>query len=182
MLPFRSGRTRFSGASWVFILFALVSFSALAADKKGKDRADPKSKPKELPKAKEGLTSIPIPIGHGAKGLVFPDFDLNGHMRGRLEAGTTKRLDEEHLEFQGVKFTTFATNEQPDLEVTVNTSTFNLQTQVLTSSERATVKRSDFEVSGDTMKFEMSSRQGTLTGNVKMVVHGKARNSGADAQ
>jgi len=179
MLPFRSGRAGLSGASWAFIFFALVSFSALAADEKGKDSKD---KPKQSSRPKEGLTSMPIPIGHGAKGLVFPDFDLNGHMRGRLEAGLTKRLDEERLEFQGVKFTTFTADDRPDLEVTVSTSIFNLQTQVLNSSERATVKRADFEVSGDTMKFEMITRQSTLTGNVKMVVHGKPRPAGNEAE
>ncbi len=180
MLPFRNGRAGFSGASWVLIFLALISLSAFAADKKGKDSAGNKSK--ASPAAKEGLTNMPIPIGHGAKGLVFPDFDLNGHMRGRLEAGTTKRLDEEHLEFRGVKFTTFTADDQPELEFIVSTSTFNLQTQVLTSSERATVKRSDFEVSGDTMKFEMITRQSTLTGNVKMIVRGKARTAGNEAE
>jgi len=50
-----------------------------------------------------------------------------------------------------------------------------LKTQVLNSSERTTVKRSDFEISGDTMQFEMLTRKGTLDGNVKMVVRGKSR-------
>ena len=39
----------------------------------------------------------------------------------------------------------------------------------------AGVKRADFEVAGDTMKFEMVTRLGTLEGNIKMVVRGKAR-------
>jgi lipopolysaccharide export system protein LptC len=54
-------------------------------------------------------------------------------------------------------------------------SVFNLKTQLLTSNVRSTVKRADFEVAGDTMKFEMVTRLGTLEGNVKMVVRGKAR-------
>jgi hypothetical protein len=57
----------------------------------------------------------------------------------------------------------------------MSTSVFNLKTQVLNSSERTTVKRSDFEIVGDTMQFEMLSRKGTLDGNVKMVVRGKSR-------
>jgi hypothetical protein len=40
------------------------------------------------------------------------------------------------------------------------------------------VKREDFEVSGDTMRFEMVTRQSTLEGNVKMIVRGKARTPG----
>jgi len=91
----------------------------------------------------------------------------------------TRRLDDENIEFEGVKFTTFVPDtEKPDLEVIMKTSVFNLKTQILTSQVRTTVKRSDFEIAGDTMKFEMISRQGTLEGNVKMIVRGKARTSG----
>ena len=119
---------------------------------------------------------MPLATGHDAKGLVLPDFDLLGRMRGKLEAGVTRRLDEQNIEFEGVKFTTFLPDTQaPDLQVITKTSTLNLKTQVLASKERTIVKRADFEIVGDTMEFEMISRQGTLAGNVKMVVRGKAR-------
>ena len=35
---------------------------------------------------------------------------------------------------------------------------------------RTTVKRADFEIVGDTMKFDTVNRKGTLVGNVKMVI------------
>ena len=122
------------------------------------------------------MRDVPLATGHDAKGLVLPDFDLLGRMRGKLEAGVTKRLDEQNIEFEGVKFTTYVPETQaPDLEVITRTSTLNLKTQVLKSKERTVVKRADFEIVGDTMEFEMLTRQGTLAGNVKMVVRGKAR-------
>ena len=122
------------------------------------------------------MTNVPIVAGHDAKGLVLPDFDIKGHMRGKLEAGVTRRLDDEHVEFKGVKFTTFLPeSEKPDLQIIMSTSVFNLKTQVLNSSERTTVKRADFEITGDKMQFEMLTRKGTLDGNVKMVVRGKSR-------
>ena len=75
-----------------------------------------------------------------------------------------------------MRFTTFVPEtETPNLDITVDTAVFNLKTQVLTSNVRSTVKRSDFEVSGDTMRFEMLTRQSTIEGNVKMIVHGKTR-------
>jgi lipopolysaccharide export system protein LptC len=115
--------------------------------------------------------------------LVLPDFDLLGRMRGKLEAGVTRRLDNENIEFEGVKFTTFVPDTQtPSMEVVMKKSVFNLRTQVLTSNVRSTVKRSDFEIAGDTMKFEMISRQGTLAGNVKMIVRGKARTPGNEPE
>jgi hypothetical protein len=176
MLPFRSGRARYSGASTAFLLLALLSCVAFAGEKTPKPEVEAKSKPKTRPKPEEGVTNVPIVVGHDAKGLVLPDFDLKGRLRGKLEAGVTRRLDDEHVEFKGVKFTTFLPEtEKPDLQIIMTTSVFNLKTQVLNSSERTTVKRSDFEITGDTMQFEMLTRKGTMDGNVKMVVRGKAR-------
>ena len=176
MLPFRSGRAGFSGASTAFLLLALLSCAALAGEKTPKPEVEAKSKPKTRPKPEEGVTNVPIVAGHDAKGLVLPDFDLKGNMRGKLEAGVTRRLDDEHIEFKGVKFTTFLPeSEKTDLQIIMTTSVFNLKTQVLNSSERTTVKRADFEITGDKMQFEMLTRKGTLDGNVKMVVRGKSR-------
>ena len=184
MLPFRSGRAGISGAFSAFLVLAFLTCGVVAAEKKGatpKVTATPKKK--ERPKPEEGVTDVPIAKGHDAKGLVLPDFDLLGRLRGKLEAGVTKRLDDENIEFQGVKFTTFLPDTQtPDMEISMKTSVFNLKTQILTSQVRTTVKRSDFEIAGDTMKFEMISRQGTLAGNVKMVVRGKARTPGDEAE
>jgi hypothetical protein len=184
MLPFRSGRAGISSAFSAFLVLALLTCGVVAAEKKGatpKVTATPKKK--ERPKPEEGVTDVPIATGHDAKGLVLPDFDLLGRLRGKLEAGVTKRLDDENIEFQGVKFTTFLPDTQtPDMEIIMKTSVFNLKTQILTSQVRTTVKRSDFEIAGDTMKFEMISRQGTLAGNVKMVVRGKARTPGDEAE
>jgi hypothetical protein len=176
MPPFRSGRAGFSAASSAFLLLAILSCAAFAGDKTPKPQVETKVKPKARPKPEEGVTNVPIVAGHDAKGLVLPDFDHLGRMRGKLEAGLTKRLDDEHVEFKSVKFTTFVPETQtPDLQIVMNSSVFNLKTQVLNSSERTTVKRADFEIAGDTMQFEMISRKGTLTGNVKMVVRGKAK-------
>jgi hypothetical protein len=180
MLPFRSGRAGISSAFSAFLVLALLTCAVVAAEKKP---ANPEitiaPKKKERPKPGEGVRDVPIATGHDAKGLVLPDFDLLGRMRGKLEAGVTKRLDNENIEFQGVKYTTFLPDTQlPDLEAVMKTSVLNLRTQVLDSRERTTVKRSDFEIAGDTMKFEMLLRRTTLRGNVKMIVRGKARTPG----
>jgi hypothetical protein len=176
MPPFRSGRAGFSAASSAFLLLAILSCAAFAGEKTPKPEVETKIKPKARPKPEEGVTNVPIVPGHDAKGLVLPDFDHLGRMRGKLEAGLTKRLDDEHVEFKSVKFTTFVPeSETPDLQIVMTSSVFNLKTQVLNSSERTTVKRADFEITGDTMQFEMITRKGTLAGNVKMVVRGKAK-------
>lgn len=183
MLPFRSGRAEFSSTSAALLILAFLSCAVLAGEKSPTPGAEAKPKVKVRPKPEEGVTDVPIAAGHDAKGLVLPDFDLKGRMRGKLEAGVAKRLDDERVEFKEVKFTTFVPEtETTDLEVLMSTSVFNLKTQVLDSAERTTVRRSDFEITGDTMRFEMLTRIGTLAGNVKMVVHGKVRMAGSEGE
>jgi hypothetical protein len=184
MLPFRSGRAGIASVVAALSLLILLSCAVVAAEKKAPKSdaktATPAAKvdKKQRPKPEEGIKDVPIAEGHDAKGLVLPDFDLLGRLRGKLHAGVTRRLDDQNVEFEGVKFTTFkAETETPDLDIILNKAVFNLKTQVLTSNVRSTVKRADFEVGGDTMRFEMLSRQSTLEGNVKMVVRGKARDT-----
>src|SRR6266550_4453198 len=93
------------------VLPVVLAFSALAPcawaqskGRKGKPRTKtgPTSSPDE-----QSLTNIPLPIGHEAKGLVLPDFDVEGHLRGKFEAGTAYRIDQEHIGFQQLKITTY---------------------------------------------------------------------------
>jgi len=184
MLPFRSGRAGIVSAVAASLLLVLLSCAVIAADKKKAPKSDEKSPspaasaPKKpvRPKPEEGIKDVPITEGHDAKGLILPDFDKEGRLRGKLQAGVTRRLDEQNVEFQGVKFTTFIPETgKPNLDISVDRAVLNLKTQVLTSNVRSTVKREDFEVGGDTMRFEMLTRLSTLEGNVKMIVRGKAR-------
>lgn len=120
-----------------------------------------------------------MPIGHEIKGLVLPDFDLQGHLRSRFEAGTAKRLDAERIEFRGLKVTSFTPENSIDLQIDLPASTFDLNTRVLESQERTTITRADFQISGDTLQFNTIERQGTLTGNVKMVITDQSAIAGA---
>lgn len=190
MLPFRSGRAGIVSVCAVLLLLVFLTCAVVAADKKPKGEGktpptslSPPAKKPVRPKPDEGIKDVPIPQGHDAKGLVLPDFDRLGRLRGKLQAGITRRLDDEHVEFRGVKFTTFIPEtEKPNLEINVEKAVLDLKTQVLTSDVRSTVKREDFEAAGDMMRFEMVSRLSTLEGNVKVVVRGKTRTPGQESE
>jgi hypothetical protein len=122
----------------------------------------------------QSLTNIPLPIGHEAKGLVLPDFDGNGHLRGKFEAGTAHRIDQEHVGFQHLKITTYTAESQPDLQIDMHTSVLDLKTRILSSQERTTIQRSDFNIAGDSVQFDTNSKTGRLSGNVKMVITDKS--------
>ncbi|HEX4638280.1 MAG TPA: hypothetical protein VH170_02215 [Chthoniobacterales bacterium] len=171
MLPFRNGRLGNRGrivcSLGLSILLAIEpSFAAKPRGKKNKNfPATP------TPAAGEqNLANIPLPIGHEAKGLVLPDFDLEGHLRGKFEAASAKRLDEEHVGFHALKITTFTPENKPDLTIQLSESVLNLKTRILTSPQRSVIQRADFNIAGDAVEFDTNTRTGKLIGNVKMTI------------
>src|ERR1700730_4397525 len=170
MPPFRSGRA----ARWsalVSLLSILIWSHPLWAAGKGtkKKKRDLTAMASASP-GEQNLTNIPLPVGHEAKGLVLPDFDANGHLVGKFEAGTARRIDQEKVAFQKIKITTFTPAKQLDLQIDMHTSVLNLKTRLLTSQERTTVRRADFNIAGDSVQFDTNTRTGRLIGNVKMVI------------
>ena len=166
MLSSRSGSSiPRSAAIVISVLLALVSLAPGGEKKKG-DK-------KPTPAPTGDLTAIPLPIGHEAKGLVLPNYNEDGQLVAKLEAGTARRLDENHVLFSALKLTTFTAEAQPDLLVEMLDSVLDLKTRVVTSQHRATIKRTDFDISGDTVEFDTVARHGKLVGNVKMVITAK---------
>jgi hypothetical protein len=172
----RVNRLSVSRVLSVWVLLTSLSLFILAPPVFGQSKGR-KKKAAATPSASPGeqsLTNIPLPIGHEAKGLVLPDFDTNGHLRGRFEAGTAHRIDEEHVGFQRLKITTYTPENQPDLRIDMNTSVLDLKTRVLSSQERTTIQRADFNIVGDSVQFDTNSKTGRLIGNVKMVITDKS--------
>ena len=182
MLLFRSGRfTHGSWFVWLMSIFLSILISAAQMfaqskghkGKQGRATATSASSPDE-----QSLKNIPLPIGHEAKGLVLPDFDSEGHLRGRFEAGTAHRIDEGHVGFEHLKITTYTPESQPDLKIDMHTSVLDLKTRILSSQERTTIERADFNIAGDSMQFDTNTRTGRLIGNVKMVITDQSRLKG----
>jgi len=171
MLPFRSGRSHRGSTLFALILITAVGLVANAGRAKDTKKPKPKSAEKNV---SDSSASVPIPIGHEAKGVTLPDYDLEGRIRGRFLAGVARRLDEHHLQMRDLKMHTFTAEEKPDLEIDMTTSILDLKTHVLSSKERTTVKRTDFELTGNSMEFNTSTREGTLVGDVKMKVFGRS--------
>jgi lipopolysaccharide assembly outer membrane protein LptD (OstA) len=172
MLPFRNGRSGNWGFFWLLIWlvsFLLINGSVTAAKPKSKNQKLLTTTPTGSP-GEQSLTNIPLPIGHEAKGLVLPDFDLEGRLRGRFEAESAKRLDEVHIGFHVLKITTYTPESKPDLTIELSESILNLKTRILTSNERTMIKRADFKIAGDSVEFDTNTRIGRLVGHVKMLI------------
>jgi len=178
MQPFGSRRVNGEGAAvrlflliFLLVLLSLPTAWAGKGGKGGKKKSpSPAASPTSSSSDQADLTNIPLPVGHEAKGLVLPDFDLQGRLRGKFVAGTARRIDEDHMGFQDLKITTFTEDNQIDLQIDMKKSVLDLKTRILSSQEPATVKRADFNIVGDTVEFDTNSRTGHMSGNVKMVI------------
>lgn len=161
--------------------FAIFFCSEIDSAWAQKNRAKPPRKRATTSPAASGspangsLTNIPLPVGHDARGLVLPDFDSEGHLRGRFVAGSARRLDEEQVSFTDLKITTFTEDNQNDLQVDLSTAIFNLKTKVLSSKERGTVQRADFNIAGDSLAFDTEKRTSHMVGHVKMVLKSNSK-------
>src|ERR1044071_2948988 len=152
MLPFRSGRSAYRGwLVWLLsvALSVLISTPPVSGQSRGRKKRAHATATASASPGEQSLTNIPLPIGHEAKGLVLPDFDGEGHLRGRFEAGTAHRIDQEHVGFQHLKITTYTPESQPDLRIDMHTSVLDLKTRILSSQERTMIQRSDFNIAGD---------------------------------
>jgi hypothetical protein len=172
MLPFRSGPSAYRSCLVVFlsvVVCVLLATPHVLGQSKGRKKGRPAASPSASP-GEQSLTNIPLPIGHEAKGLVLPDFDGEGHLRGKFEAGTAHRIDQEHVGFEHLKITTYTPDDKPDLQIDMSTSVLDLKTRILSSKERTTIQRADFNIVGDSVTFDTNTRTGRLVGNVKMVI------------
>jgi hypothetical protein len=161
----------------VAVVLATILTPDASAQSKGKGKPRAKAAPSASP-SEQSLTNIPLPIGHEAKGLVLPDFDADGHLRGKFEAGTAHRIDEGHVGFAQLRITTFTPEDQQDLRIDMSTSVLDLKTRILTSKARTTIHRADFNIAGDSVEFDTNSKTGRLVGNVKMVITDKSHLTG----
>src|SRR5213079_3125149 len=177
MLPFHSGRsTYWSLLAWLLsiVLSVLIAAPQVFGQSKGHKKKGLAPATSSGSPSEQNLTNIPLPVGHEAKGLVLPDFDPEGHLRGKFEAGTAHRIDQEHIAFQQLKITTYTPEDQPDLRIDMSTSVLDLKTRILSSKARTTIQRADFSIAGDSVQFDTNSKTGRLIGNVKMVITDKS--------
>lgn len=114
---------------------------------------------------------VPIPVAHGAKGIKLPYFDGNGKLQMDFSIGSAFRTDAEHLEMKGVVMQTYDENGKSEMFIEMPRSTLDLTTRMLKSDEPFTLRRNDFEMTGDTMQFNTVTKSGKVIGNVRMLIY-----------
>lgn len=176
MLRFRSAH-RAARSAWFSSVCLLLAVSFSGSSALAKRPKKPSPSPGDTP-ASGGLKDIPLTVGHEAKGITLPNYDLQGHLLGRFAAGTASRLDDDHVRFTDLKMTTYDAQQKPDYHIDMSQAVLNLETRVINSQARTTIRRADFEIAGDTMQFSTLTHQGTLTGHVHMTLYNQSQLSG----
>ena len=117
---------------------------------------------------------LPVPIGHEVKGLRVPVRNEEGKMQMQFDMETATRLDDQNVEMHTVTIQTY--NEQtgkPDAKIDLQTSTMNLDTNVITTKEPVRITREDFVLTADGGEFNSKTRQGRVIGNVHLVIYNR---------
>ena len=131
---------------------------------KGKGAKDDKTK-------ETGRMDIPVSKDHDAKGLKIPYFDGDGKKQMIFTIGVASRIDEEHVAMTETEVETFDENGEHEMTIALPKSELNVTTSVITTKKHVEIKRHDFEISGETLEFNMKTKRGTLGGGVKMLIY-----------
>ena len=156
----------------VLAALALGATSLAAPKKEVKPAKENKKKAAAASKSEKAKMSLPIPKGHDSKGLKIPYFGADGKLQMTFTIGVASRLDEDHVKMNDLHVETFDEAGATELTIELPTSVLDLTTRVLSTKEGGvTIKRSDFEVTGDAMDFNTITKQGRLAGRVRMLIY-----------
>lgn len=143
---------------------SLVAVSAVcnvAAKEKEQKNAKPQTPPK---------FDVMIPIKHDAKGVKLPYFNTEGKLQMLFHIEVATRIDNDHLKMKMMKMQTFDADGKPEMTIEMPTSILDLNTRVITSKEPVKIRRTDFEITGETMTFDTENRTGKMIGKVRMLI------------
>ncbi len=139
--------------------------------KKTDEKAGKDKKIKDGPPKEKGKMDIPVSKDHDAKGLKIPYFDSEGKKQMVFTIGVASRVDDEHIGMTETQVETFDEDGESEMTIELPKSELNVNTNVISSKKHVVIKREDFQISGETMVFNMKTRQGTLGGGVKMLIY-----------
>ena len=144
-----------------------------AKDTKGEKTAaaaPAEAKKPDAPKDKDRL-DLPVPKGQPQKGLRIPIYSPDGKLMMSFQIGVAEVVDADNIKMGGLRLETFKETGESEFEIELPDSIFNAKTKELTSNAHVTVKRNDFEISGNSMTFNTETKVGKFGGGVKMVIH-----------
>lgn len=145
---------------------------AKAKDASGKKPKAPRkdtgdsSLPPKTRKAKE--IPYPVPMGFPSHDIKIPSYDNLGKVLSTVAAAKATRIDNEHVQMEGMVFDLNQTGDKDSYHVEMPTCVLNLKTNVVTSEQPVVIRTKDFELTGEKVQFDTVERSGELRGRVHM--------------
>ena len=153
-----------------FLLAVTMFFLTRPAAAKGDKK---KGGPGKKSASADAKFDVPIPIGHKAEGVVLPYFDERGKLQMNYKIEAATRSDNDHLQMTQVEVETFDEQGKTQMKIDMPSSVLDLKTRIVTSDTPVTIHRADFEVTGERMHFNTETRNGVMTGNVRMLIYNR---------
>jgi hypothetical protein len=136
---------------------------------KAKQTAAP-AKGEKVEAKKEGL-DLAVPKGQPQKGVRVPVYGLDGKLMMNFQIGVATWIDDDNIKMTQLRVETFKQDAVKEMDMDMPDAILNTRTKDITSKTRVSIKRDDFEISGNSMTFNTESRQGRLGGGVRMVIY-----------
>lgn len=135
----------------------------------GKKMKKPSSPDEEVVTKKR--VDVPVIRDNPSKGLIIPYFSNDSKRLMNFRIGVATRLDDNHVEMKDLQIETFDESEKHEMDINVPTSILDTDTSVITSHYHVTIRRADFELTGECMIFNSVTKQGALGGFVHMLIY-----------
>jgi len=116
------------------------------------------------------ITNFPIPVHEKGDGVGFPYWE-DGKLKMRFNVEVMERKDLEHVAMTNAKIITYDDDQNADLILLLPVSVLDLTTRILTSDKPFVMKKTDFELMGDSLQLDTLGRQAKIFGKVKMVIY-----------
>lgn len=129
--------------------------------------ADPSPTPADS--AKPASFEMPVPIGIPVKGIKIPHRNEEGKLIMTIEAEVAKKLDASHIEMENMTIESLD-DDGKTINILLPQAVFDLDTRILKGESHALIKRDDFEITGDAVEFNTTTRQATLRGKIRMII------------
>jgi hypothetical protein len=190
----------------ILLLFCVsLASGSIAASKEDKSPADKKSADKAKPDKKKdsdkkkgadkskdsksnnqtddgkGRLNLPLEEDHDSLGLKIPYYDASGRLQMNFVIGVARKVDPDHVHMKDMQVETFNEEGETDMLIDLPASELDLNTRVITSHTKTTIKRDDFVITGDSVVFNTITKVGSLAGNVHMTIFDLGAAAGPDS-
>ena len=166
-----------------------ISALILAGTMIGFSTAQDGEKEAESPSEKEAPTDdfssalALFPKGIPCKDVRMPRFKENNELNSLLHSESVIRESDELLQLDNMTVVMFKPDRSMSLRVKTKKGVFNYEKKVMKSRDKTFIESPQFDMEGDRLEFNTETQNGTLNGNVTMVIYNveKAAAPGAAA-